>query len=348
MALGRIARVLLAAATTSLLASHVLAETGFLTNGLGDGFKCAGVYGSRSERQGRRSAIEIVIPPVPPSDIAIAVFDYPDSRWIGIPVKEGTKLPDEKVGLPSSYINGDPYSESAGVHRFTVCNNETMTMGLCTETDRGRPLINDRDNNGKPRLFSSIIYSDYVMLNRSGPGYTRLERNKWLSAHNKSDDHSDQWWSKPRSTSLEGATLEWLPDGTLKIRYLVNTTGYFCVDAASLRDFTARAEWINSYGLLPASEYPKMYIYLVLAIAYSGIAIAWAFMSWRVWAEILPVQNQLLGLVCLLAVDMGMNFGFWKHYNSTGAPSMVYSVFTLVIDAGRNSLSFFMLLVVAL
>ncbi|KAJ2046909.1 hypothetical protein GGI08_006401, partial [Coemansia sp. S2] len=261
MAIGRITRVLLAAVSASLWTGHVFAETGFLTNGAGEGFKCAGVYGSPAEHQGRRSAIEIEIPPVPPADIAIAIFDYPDSRWIGIPVKEGTKLPDEQVGLPSTFINSDRDPEStdksAGMHRFTVCNNETMAMGLCTEVDRGRPLINDRDDKGKPRLFNSIIYSDYAMLNRSGPGYTRLEYNQWLSAHNRTDDHSIQWRSKPRTAMLEGATLEWLADGTLKIRYLVNTTGYFCVDAASLRDFTARAEWINSYGLLPASEYPK-------------------------------------------------------------------------------------------
>ncbi|KAJ2337693.1 hypothetical protein GGI00_000056 [Coemansia sp. RSA 2681] len=352
MAMSRIARALLMALGASLWASQALAEAGILTNGAGDGFKCAGVYGSPAEHQGRRSAIEIEIPPVPPSDIAIAIFDYPDSRWIGIPVKEGTKLPDEQVGLPSTFISSDSDPEStdksAGTHRFTICNNETMAMGLCKDIDSGRPLINDRDNGGRPRQFTSIIYSDYAMLNRSGPGYTRLEYNEWFSAHNRTDDHADQWQSKPRTTTLEGATLEWMADGTLKIRYLVNTTGYYCVNAASLRDFTANAEWVNSYGLLPASEYPKMYIYLALTIAYTGIALAWAFMSWRVWAEILPVQNQLLGLVCLLAVDMGMNFGFWKHYNSTGAPSMVYSVFTLVIDAGRNSLSFFMLLVVAL
>ncbi|KAJ2009654.1 hypothetical protein GGI04_000226 [Coemansia thaxteri] len=351
-AVGKIPCSLLAVSGLFLWASLTAAETGFLTNVAGDGFKCAGVYGSPAEHHGRRSAIEVEIPPVPPADISIAIFDYPDSRWIGIPVKEGAKLPDDQVGMPMTYIDNDNGSDnsdtSTGTHRFTVCNNETITMKLCSEADRGRPLVNDRNDKGMPRSFNSIVYSDYVMLNRSGPGYTRLENKAWLETHNETSDHDSQWRSKPRSTMADGVTLEWLADGTLKIRYLVNTTGYYCVDAASIHDFTARAQWVNSYGLLPASEYPKMYIYLALTVAYVGIAAAWAFMSWRVWSEILPVQNQLLGLVCLLAVDMGMNFGFWKYYNSTGAPSMVYSIFTLVIDAGRNSLSFFMLLVVSL
>ncbi|KAJ2384042.1 hypothetical protein GGI23_007018 [Coemansia sp. RSA 2559] len=147
---------------------------------------------------------------------------------------------------------------------------------------------------------------------------------------------------------LDSATLQWLADGTLKIKYIVRRNGFFCVDAASKGDFTASVRWINSHGLLPGSEYPKIYIYFSLMLAYVLIAIAWGFMSWKVWSEILPVQNQLFGLICLLAVDMGMNFGFWRYYNTTGSPSMVFSIFTLVIDAGRNSLSFFMLLVVSL
>ncbi|KAJ1896917.1 hypothetical protein LPJ66_003695 [Kickxella alabastrina] len=335
----------------SLCALNVSAELGYLAHGDGEGFKCAGVYGSAGKQQGRQSAIELEISPEPPSDISIVIFNYPDSRWIGIPVKEGIKVPDEDVGMPSTYFNSASDLENndnqSVVQRFSVCNDETITMGLCSDADRGRPLINDHDNNN-PRSFSSVVYSDYAMLSRSGAGFTRLEYKAWLAEQTTTDKQDESWKGKARTSVIDGVTLEWMTDGTLKLRYLVNTTGYYCINAASTSDFIARAEWINSYGLLPASEYPKMYVYLLLTVVYTAIAVVWAFMSWRVWSEILPVQNQLFGLVCLLAVDMGMNFGFWKHYNSTGSPSMVYSVFTLIIDAGRNSLSFFMLLVVSL
>ncbi|KAI8325591.1 hypothetical protein GQ54DRAFT_301830 [Martensiomyces pterosporus] len=336
----------------SLWGQQASAEYGYLTHESGDGFKCAGVYGSSKEHSGKRSTIELEFPPEPPSDIAIAIFDYSDSRWIGIPVKSGTQIPDEQVGMPETFTNSDEDPDNSdrqeGIHRFTVCNNETIAMSLCSEVDRGRPLINYRDTAGNLRVFKSTIYSDYIMLNRAGIGYTRLENKDWLSAHNGTDNHDESWRSKARTSYVDGATLEWSAEGTLKVTYLVNTTGYYCVDAASLHDFTARAQWANAHGLLPASEYPKLYVYFVLMVAYIGIAVAWAYMSWRVWSEILPVQNQLFGLICLLAVDMGMNFGFWKQYNTAGSPSIVFSVFTVVIDAGRNSLSFFMLLVVAL
>ncbi|KAJ1810041.1 hypothetical protein LPJ77_001210 [Coemansia sp. RSA 2523] len=335
--------LLLASSLGSFLAA---ADSTYLTHGEGEGFKCAGIYGSPGERKGRRSVIEIEVPPVPPSDIALAIFNFPDSKWIGLPIRNGAKVPDDEVGELGAYISSrNAGRDASDVQRFVICDNETITMNLCTEADLGRPLINDRDDSGNPRSFASVVYSDYLMLSRSGIGYTRLEDKERTD---KKATDGDAWHAKARTTVVDGATLEWAADGTLTVRYYVNTTGFYCVDAASTGDFNARVEWHNVNGLLPASEYPKMHVYMGLMIAYILIALAWAFMSWRVWSEILPVQNQLLGLIVLLAVDMGMNFGFWKYYNSTGTPSIVYSVFTLVIDAGRNSLSFFMLLVVSL
>ncbi|KAI9479292.1 lung seven transmembrane receptor-domain-containing protein [Coemansia mojavensis] len=323
---------------------HAAADSSYLSHGEGDGFKCAGIYGSPHESKGRRSTIAITIPPVPSSNITIAIFDYSDSKWIGVPVRDGKRVPDAEAAKLGSYIGSragaSGHSANDGIQRFVLCNNETISMDLCSNSDFGRPLLNDRDDKDQPRAFKSVIYNDYLMLNRSGVGYTRLE--------DKEHSNDNDWHKQARTSIVDGAKLEWLADGTLKINYYVNTTGFYCVDAISLGDFIAHVEWINVDGLLPASDYPKLYVYLALMIAYIAIAIAWAFMSWRVWSEILPVQNQLLGLVCLLAVDMGMNFGFWKYFNSKGAPSTVYSVFTLVIDAGRNSLSFFMLLVVSL
>ncbi|KAJ2846700.1 hypothetical protein IWW36_004221, partial [Coemansia brasiliensis] len=336
-------QLLLSWLALSSLKPLAAADSSYLTHGEGDGFKCAGIYGSSHESKGRRSTIEIVIPSVPSSNITIAIFDYSDSKWIGIPVRDGKRVPDAEAMKLDSYIGGSAGSGrdvNEGIQRFTICNNETISMGLCSASDIDRPLLNDHDDKGQPRTFKSVIYGDYLMLNRSGIGYTQLEH--------KQHSNDDDWNKQARMSIVDGATLEWSADGTLKINYYVNTTGFYCVDAVSLGDFIAHVEWINVDGLLPAGEYPKLYVYLALMIAYISIAIAWAFMSWRVWSEILPVQNQLLGLICLLAVDMGMNFGFWKYFNTKGAPSMVYSVFTLVIDAGRNSLSFFMLLVVSL
>ncbi|KAJ1948530.1 hypothetical protein EC988_005138, partial [Linderina pennispora] len=322
----------------------VAGEYGILTHEVGDGFKCAGVYGTTTERNGQRSRLEIEFPPEPPSDIAVAVFSYSDSEWIGLTVNDGKVVADDSPDLAAD--SDDSGNLTTGNHRFTVCNDETINMELCGEVDRGRPLVNYRDSAGTLRKFKSTIYADYVKLSRAGVGYTALEAKEWGYAHNGSDDTA--WRSKARTSFVEGAQLDWKSDGTLKVTYLINATGYYCVDAASTHDFTARADWTNAHGQLPAGEYPKVHVYAVLMGAYILIALVWAFMSWRVWSEVLPVQNRLFALVCLMAVDMGLNFGFWQHYNAHGAPSLAYSVALVVVDAGRNSLSFFMLLVVAL
>ncbi|KAJ2662703.1 hypothetical protein GGH99_006899, partial [Coemansia sp. RSA 1285] len=230
-----------------LWAAFASAESGYLAHGDGEGFKCAGVYGSSKGSDERQSMVEIEIPPVPPADISILVFSYPDSRWIGIPVKEGKKLPDDQVDMPDEYNNsgrGIKDSEDGSrAQRFMICSNETVTMGLCTEADSGRPLINDHDDKGTPRSFESIIYSDYIMLQRSGPGYTRLEYNEWSAKLNDSDTKDDSWKGKSRISMLDSATLQWLADGTLKIKYIVRRTGFYCVDAASKGDFTASVRW---------------------------------------------------------------------------------------------------------
>ncbi|KAJ2777192.1 hypothetical protein H4R18_005272 [Coemansia javaensis] len=344
------ARALLCLLAAPLYAGRALAESSYLSHGEDEGFRCAGLFGSPGKHAGPRSVIEITIPPVPPSSIALAAFNYPDGRWLGIPIRDGVKAPDKYADAPVAPISGGSLGAGSGgdIQRVAICTNEAIAIGLCSDADQGRPLVNDRRDDGQPRSFVSAIYSDYLMLNRSGTGYTRLERKTRGQGANSTGSPDDSWMNAARTTVLDTATLEWAADGTLTIRYYANTTGYYCVDAASTGDFTAQVQWTNAHGLLPAGEYPKLHIYLALTIAYVAIALAWAFMSWRVWSEILPVQNQLFALVCLLAVDMGLNFGFWKHYNSTGAPSMAYSVATLVIDAGRNSLSFFMLLVVSL
>ncbi|KAJ2128421.1 hypothetical protein IW136_006108, partial [Coemansia sp. RSA 678] len=94
--------LLLASSLGSFLAA---ADSTYLTHGEGEGFKCAGIYGSPGERKGRRSVIEIEVLPVPPSDIALAIFNFPDSKWIGLPIRNGAKVPDDEVGELGAYIS---------------------------------------------------------------------------------------------------------------------------------------------------------------------------------------------------------------------------------------------------
>ncbi|KAI9264356.1 lung seven transmembrane receptor-domain-containing protein, partial [Phascolomyces articulosus] len=129
--------------------------------------------------------------------------------------------------------------------------------------------------------------------------------------------------------------------------YKVEETGYYCVAIlpANLENdttayFDSWIEWRLPYGNLPASDYPKLLFYGIFALIYLCVGLFWGVQSFRYWQDILPVQHFLSGAIFFLTVEMAVNWGFWEAYNQTGSPSL--------LNAGRTSMSFFMLLVVCM
>ncbi|KAI7853219.1 lung seven transmembrane receptor-domain-containing protein, partial [Circinella umbellata] len=129
--------------------------------------------------------------------------------------------------------------------------------------------------------------------------------------------------------------------------YKVENTGYYCVAIlpANLENdttayFDSWIEWREPYGNLPASDYPKLLFYGVFALIYLCVGLFWGVQTFRYWQDVLPVQHFLSGAIFFLTVEMAVNWGFWEAYNQTGSPSL--------LNAGRNSMSFFMLLVVCM
>lgn len=103
-------------------------------------------------------------------------------------------------------------------------------------------------------------------------------------------------------------------------------------------------------GQLPASDYPKVNFYLVMLLAYAALAAAWGWLCYKHKEEILPLQYYLSSLVGLLVIEMMANFAYYRYLNShgRGTTSTVFLFVVAILDAGRNALSFFMLLVVSL
>ncbi|CDH48668.1 integral membrane protein [Lichtheimia corymbifera JMRC:FSU:9682] len=139
------------------------------------------------------------------------------------------------------------------------------------------------------------------------------------------------------------------------VLYKVDYTGYYCVAIihANLEPeegdrFDAWIEWRLPYGNLPASDYPKLLFYGAFSIAYLAVGIAWGIQTYRFWNDILPVQHFLSATIFFLIVEMAINWGFWEAYNQAGSPSYGLLALVAFMNAGRNSMSFFMLLVVSL
>ncbi|CAG8587926.1 5834_t:CDS:2 [Ambispora leptoticha] len=136
--------------------------------------------------------------------------------------------------------------------------------------------------------------------------------------------------------------------------YKVQKTGFYCVTAKKVKNvendstFTAIIDWRNPYGELPGSDYPKLPFYGLLSLVYLVIGVVWMSLSIMHWREILPVQNYISGVILFLMIEMAFNWGYWENYNAYGSPSTVLLWIVAVLNAGRNSISFFMLLIVCM
>ncbi|KAF1815429.1 hypothetical protein P152DRAFT_185273 [Eremomyces bilateralis CBS 781.70] len=135
------------------------------------------------------------------------------------------------------------------------------------------------------------------------------------------------------------------------IRYPVTKTGYYCVGTWSESpEYTAIVEFRNAYGELAAAQIPKLPFYGGLTIAYAVMVIFWAFLYVQNRHDILPVQNYITAILVFLVVEMLMTWGFYDYTNrhGTNAGSRALLVIVSVLNAGRNSFSFFLLLIVCM
>ncbi|KAI9796078.1 MAG: hypothetical protein M1833_006500 [Piccolia ochrophora] len=136
------------------------------------------------------------------------------------------------------------------------------------------------------------------------------------------------------------------------IKFPIKKTGYYCVMTWDFTagDYSAIAVFKNSYGELPAAQIPKLPFYGGLTIVYAVIGAFWAFLYVQHRHDILPVQNYITAIVVFLVVEMLMTWGFYDYQNRHGsnAVAKVLMIIVAVLNAGRNSFSFFLLLIVCL
>jgi hypothetical protein len=138
------------------------------------------------------------------------------------------------------------------------------------------------------------------------------------------------------------------------IYYPVKRTGYYCVWVVPYTpndlEFTGVVTFQNSYGELPASQIPKLAFYGGLTIVYAVIAALWAFLYVQHRHDILPVQNYITAILLFLILEMAITWVFYDYQNRHGANTLSKVLMTLVavLNAGRNSFSFFLLLIVCM
>ncbi|KAH8696163.1 putative integral membrane protein [Talaromyces proteolyticus] len=192
-------------------------------------------------------------------------------------------------------------SVSAGDGVATVCYQENIDAGLCTQEELGSFILaeNATEASKSPILSKAINLKDPAAIN-----------------------------------------------------YPVKKTGFYCVStfAYSEHDYTGVVEFRNAYGELPAAQIPKLPFYGGLTIVYAVIGIFWAFLYVQNRHDILPVQNYITAILIFLVVEEAMTWIFYDYQNRHGsnAWTKVMMIIVAVLNAARNSFSFFLLLIVCM
>ena len=136
------------------------------------------------------------------------------------------------------------------------------------------------------------------------------------------------------------------------INYPIRKTGYYCVSTYAFSDheYNGVVEFRNAYGELPAAQIAKLPFYGGLTIVYAVLGAFWAFLYFQNRSDILPVQNYITAIIIFLIVEQLMTWGFYDYQNRHGnnALNKAFMIVVSIFNAGRNSFSFFLLLIVCM
>ncbi|PHH61057.1 hypothetical protein CDD81_825 [Ophiocordyceps australis] len=136
------------------------------------------------------------------------------------------------------------------------------------------------------------------------------------------------------------------------IHYSIKKTGYYCVvtDSFTADQYKAITEFRNAYGELPATQIPKLPFYGGMTILYALVSVFWGFLYYQHRHDILTVQKYITTILLFLVVEMLMTWGFYDYQNRSGSNvgAKIFLIIVGILNAARNSFSFFLLLIVCM
>ncbi|KAI0319773.1 lung seven transmembrane receptor-domain-containing protein [Amylostereum chailletii] len=315
---------------------------------------CSGMW------SGSNTFINVSFESASQGQLAMVIYEWSDYKYLGKITSE------EDAYLPRTYI----------------CTSDAVRNGFCTTEQLGRFILdlpNGKTIDDTTFWSARVAFSDTAdsgEVSESQPPAENAASGFWNNpAGNPTPPDSE--YSSPfrRASVLPRDTINPSPSNILRysepIQYLVRKTGYYCVavipvtvlqpsstpqltrqDSIEVHpSYTGTVLFRNKFnGQLPATDYPKVNFYGAMLVVYLLMAAIWGWMCYKHITEILPIQYYLSCLVGFLVLEMVANLAYYRYLNAhgKGTPSTVFLFVVAILDAGRNSLSFFMLLVVSL
>lgn len=271
---------------------------------------------------------------------------------------------------------GNATSTDEDLPKIYVCTSSAVLSGFCTREQLGRFILDLP--NGKT-VNDTSFWSARVDLpankTSASPTSAITADSLWDNpAGNPTPPASpyDSPWRRRSSSSYLVSSRRQINSSpadiysyTSPISYPVRKTGFYCVAVIPVTVQSPTAEtditrhpsynglvlFKNTFdGKLAATDYPKVNFYFAMFIVYSVFGMTWAWLCYQHMQELLPIQYYLSGLVGLLITEMVANWGYYRYLNAHGrsTASTAFLIVVAILDAGRNSMSFFMLLVVSL
>jgi len=248
--------------------------------------------------------------------------------------------------------------------------NRQLCAGMYSKTTWGGPVdphilvkfIKDTEDDPTDPIVSMVIFEwkDYDLLGVTGPDDTTYYNcgEDSIAAGYCNINQTGEFILAPNATELSKNLIftqaVHLKDPGLPVNYGIKKTGYYCVATSIFSEgdvqYTATVEFRNAYGELPAAQIAKLPFYGGITIVYAVIGAFWAFLYAQHRSDILPVQNYITAIIIFLIVEMLMTWGFYDYMNRNGSSigSKVLLIVVAVLNAGRNSFSFFLLLIVCM
>lgn len=201
-------------------------------------------------------------------------------------------------------------------------------------------------------------YKDIVHLGKNTPdGRRKYICDTLAIADGLCDDKSRGNFivnSDVTNTTVQTAQLTHLGPGHIK--YSVERTGYYCVATFSETNtkYKGVANFQNAFGQLSASEIPKLPAYGFLTIGYAVVLALFGFQFFkkRNQNQILPLQKYLLAMLGFLTFDTLVVWSYYDLKNRTANQKngfvIFYTVFLSLLNAGKMTFFFFLLLCIGL
>ncbi|RDB28403.1 Membrane protein PTM1 [Hypsizygus marmoreus] len=308
---------------------------------------CSGMWGSKS------TYINVSFDATSQGQLAMVIYEWADAQYLG----RVTDPTDDY--LPKTY----------------VCTARAVTDGLCTRDQLGRFIL---DLPASKPLNETSFWSARLELPANRTSTNLSSSGFWNNPEGNPTPPASNWTSPwRRGLSVHSLSLasrqpnDTASDGLYQykepIQYPVRKTGYYCVAVvpvtaqASSSQASTDVPFHPSYkglvlfkntfdGKLPASDYPKVNFYFAMTLFYATFAAAWGWLCYRHIHELLPIQYYLSSLVGLLVIEMVANWAYYRYLNAHGrsTTTTVFLIVVAILDAARNAMSFFMLLVVSL